>query len=201
MPTIQPTHSSALRALLQGDQPTPEILLKKARFVLQSLDDYRPPPFPDRPAVIALDDHELLDAYHQAEHGVKVGADKQRALSYFGKWRLAVWSAEAVAGGRLAILVESARTFEAQEHHEEADAVWAFAESSYPTFDSQRCPSGMGWIELRDWALIAVRDLQLLPRYMRIMRRPKGGVPFHKPQGERAEPEDDRLEQEKMPWE
>lgn len=201
MPTMTPTHGSALSALL-GDQKTPESRLSMAKVILQSLEDYARPTFPDRPAALVLEDHEILDAYHLWEHGMKLSADKSRALSYFGAWRLLVWQADARAGMKLCMLVHAARIFEAQEQLGEADLLLEYAEDQYPGFRGQDVPTGIDWRDLCEWCLEKGRDYYLLPGYMRVMKQPKGGVPFHKAQGKRgpvAVP-DLPLEQEKMPW-
>ncbi len=201
MPIIQPTHGSALSALLHNAH-TPEGELGMAKFILKTVDDYARPTFPDRPAALVLEDHEILDAYQMWEHGTNLSADKKRALAYFSAWRVLVWQAEARAGMKLFMLVNGARVFEAREMWEEGDLLLAYAESEYPGFVRQDCPEGLGWIELREWSLKKARDYALLPGFMRIMKQPKGGVPFHKPQGQRGarEVRDEPLEQEKMPW-
>ena len=132
-------------------------------------------------------------------------ADKRRALGYFGKWRVAVWSVEAHAAMRLCVLAQAAEAFEQNELHDEADVLWSFAEEQNRGFGRSTCPRGVPWYQLRDWCLVEARNHDLLPRYMRTMVPPKGGAPFHKPQGERGEvdhpPAWDDNEQQGLPWE
>ncbi len=179
-----------------------------AQFILQTHEeDYKTRPFPERPAAIALDDHELIDAYKRQEMGSKITADRKRALTYFGHWRYAVWAAESDAGMRLLAVVDAALEFDRQQMDGEADVLFCFAEDNYPGFKRGDAPKGLSWSGLRDWCLGKARNYSLLPRYMRKMEHPKGGVPFHKPQGERGDrpPVNEPIpmfgeEQEKMPW-
>ncbi len=158
---------------------------------------YKRPAFPERPAMLQLDDHELLDAYHAYQAGVKLTADKRRALSYFAAWRTAVWDIEVRAGMGLVSLADAALIFERQNLGDEADLLFSFAEEEHPGFRRAECLRGVAWWQLRDWCMVKGRNLSLLPGYMRTMRRPKGGVPFHKPQGQRDETS---FGQGDLPW-
>jgi hypothetical protein len=186
---------------------TPEKQLKLARYVLQGVEACVRPTFPTRPAMIALDDHELLDAYQSYSAGVKLQADKRRALSYFGTWRVSVWSAESVAARRLLSLVDAASVFADHELLDEMDALLTFAEENYPGFQRNEVPAkGEPWYVLRDWCQQVAKDYALLPEYLRTMREPKGGVPFHRPQGHRGPDGDPGYteepdEQGSLPWE
>ena len=57
------------------------------------------------------------------------------------------------------------------------------------------------WFVLRDWCQARAKNYGLLPRYMRVMEHPKGGVPFHKPQGQRGQDDASEHEQGALPWE
>jgi len=184
MPTIQPTHASAMSQLVRLDEPmTPERELQLARMVLQDPAPYGRPVFPERPAVMVLDDHELLDAYRAWEAGVNLGADKRRALGYFGAWREGVWRAEGIARMHLLALVHAAQVLARADLPDEADVVWSFTEDQYGVARS-RVPE-LDWIDMRDWCASVVRDYTVLPRYLRSMTPPTGGVPFHKPPAQR----------------
>lgn len=177
-----------------------------AKTVLQTHEeDYAAKPFPARPAAIALDDHELIDAYQLQEKGGKITADRRRALTYFGHWRYAVWAAESDAGMRLLGVVDAALVFEGQDFQIEADILFSFAEDQYSSFRRADAPRDLPWDQLRDWCLGRGRDYGLLTKYMRAMKHPKGGVPFHKPQGKRGgRPSISEhvpiSDQEPMPW-
>lgn len=198
---VMPTHGSAIGKLLDNGLMTPEKRLEIAHLVMQMRGDYGRPTFPERPAALALEDYDVIDAYQIWESGAQPGADKRRALKLFGAWRCAVRQVEAHAGMSLLCLVDAARTYE--EHHlgDEADVLLTIAEEEYPGFKRGECPD-LPWDGLREWCLKKGRDYALLPAYMRSMKPPRSGTPFHKPQGQRAEPpvEDDTPEQDKMPW-
>ena len=208
MPTIEPTHGSSLLANLQlpGDPGSAERsaeYLKIARFVLRTLDDYKRPDMPARPAMLTMEDHEIIDAARAEMAGLKLSADKRRQLSYFGQWRDAVWAIEEVAGMKLLGPVDSAIVFDDAALHDEADVLFSFAEEQFPRFSRANVPrSCRYWSTLRDWCRSAARDYQLLPGYLRTMRRPKGGVPFHRPQGTRGDTSAaPPLGQAQLPWE
>jgi hypothetical protein len=182
---------------------TPVKRLLMAKFVMQNHEeDYAPPPYPERPEVLTLDDHELLDAHCLGESGSNLTADKRRALSYFGAWRAAVWASEDDRGMKLLTLVDSAQTFEAQNYEIEADILFGFAEEHYPGFRRSDAPSDLVWCDLREWCRAKMRNYSLLPGYMRTMVQPRGGVPFHRPQGERSEQDVEKpYGQAALPWE
>ena len=198
---VMPTHGSAIGKLLDNSPLTPEKRLKIARHVMQIRGDYGRPDFPDRPAALALEDYEVIDAYQIWESGAQPGADKRRALKLFGAWRQAVRQVEAHAGMSLLCLVDAAHTFEAQHLGDEADVLLTIAEEEYPGFKRSECPD-LPWDQLREWCLKKGRDYALLPVYMRSMPSPRAGTPFHKPQGQRGEaPQvDEPLEEQKSLW-
>lgn len=173
-----------------------------AKFVMQGHEEvYAAPPFPERPAAIQLDDHELIDAHRAHESGHKITADKRRALSYMGTWRVAVWAVESEAGKHLATLVDAALVFEGQDFEIEADTLFGFAEDQYAGFVRAEAPRGAVWSVLRDWCCARTRNFSLLPQYMRTMQAPKGGVPFHRPQGARGQDDVNQPQQGGLPWE
>jgi hypothetical protein len=173
-----------------------------ARYTLQICDRYYGrPEFPDRPEAIALDDHELIEAYRSVDVGVKVSADKRRALAYFGTWRVAIWRAEALAGRSLLAVVDAALTFERNDLPHEAEELLAFAEEQFPRFRATELPRNRAWWELSAWCQQVAKDYNLLPVYMRMMKEPRSGVPFHKAQGERGEaPAEPPPAQSGLPW-
>jgi hypothetical protein len=201
MARIMPTHAAAAQSLLRlGAVPTKESELRKARFVLQIHNSYARPVYPEMPSEITLEENELIDAYQDASRGTKLGRDKVRQLHYFGEWRRAIMKAEGRAGVNLGVLIDAARIFEAQGFAEEADALWDFAEAQNPGLMRSEVPEFRWWPWLVAWCSRHVRDLLLFPSYMRAMRHPKGGVPFHKPRGER-ESEDVEQQGQRDLWE
>lgn len=201
MPIITPTHVSAMSSIVSGAMTT-DMRMKLARMVFRVReDDWCAPTFPERPSVITYEDHELIDAYTLANTGAKVQADKRRQLGYFGTWRCAVIKAEGEAGMRLAILIDTARTFEGAEVHEEADILLCFAEDQFPSFKRGDIPDGLAFSQVRDWCFSITHEWSLLPRYMRAMKHPRGGVPFDRQQGQRSDaPTFDEPLQGRMPW-
>lgn len=199
--TLMPTHGSALAPLLGNEPLTPEKWLQIAKLTHQTRADYVRPAFPDRPAPIVLEDHELIDAYRAWESGQSPGKDKSRQLDLLARWKEAVRKVEAEAGVALLALLSAAQTFEEQNLGDEADTLLTIAEDEFPGFLRKSYPARADWFDLRDWCLVLCRDLNLLPTYMRSMRQPFGsGVPFHKAQGKRGpEPVPD-IDDPVMPW-
>lgn len=182
-----PTHGSAiLRMLPLGEPLTDERKLKLAAFVLQVHDPiYKRPVFPERPEILLLEDHDLIDAYRQWSHGLNLGTDKRRQLMYFGTWRAAVMAAEMKSGIHLTTVLDAAVIYDHASLPDEADVLFTFAEDQFSIRRSE-VPRDGSWLGLRDWSLVAARDLNVLPGYMRTMKMPRGGVPTHRPQGQRG---------------
>lgn len=171
MPTMQPTHNSALSKILAGDRSIEE-RLRMAKFVMQERETFAPPEFPGRPAIICGDD-ELNEAYSVAKKGGAITADRLRDLRTFSKWRMAVWRAEETAGTRLATLCDAALVFERDGQDEKAQELFSFAQERYQAFGfvAVACPREGTWKVLCDWCLARAKNTTLLPRQLRTMRR------------------------------
>lgn len=175
MTTIVPTHSSALSTLL-GGALDPGALRHLALVTHQHRADLKPQPYPARPTALAMSDDELIDAYRDLEAGDKVGVDKRRQLSYLASWRMAVWTAEAATARSMLQVADSALILEAAED-ENALGLWMHLEEVFLVRRAE-VPKGLRWHELRDWCLQRAKAYGVLPVHLRIMSRPRGGLPM-----------------------
>ena len=208
MTTLVPTHASALVALLRRAESrlSAEDVAVIARAQAQSFGALVPSGYPGRPAVVTMNDDELLDAYAALRRGDKVSGDKMRQLSYFATWRAAAWDSEARSGFALCRLLDAARVLgdrvlvtieDAPEGASEeklqavaaararivedvdlAATLWMHVREQWGVVPEE-VPAEGTWFDLRDWCLQRMKRFDLMPTYLRTTRRPRGGIPGH----------------------
>ncbi len=155
-------------------------------MVLQALP--QPVPVPERPAVLTLEDDELIDAHGDMLHGGRISADVRRQLGYLGTWRLAVWTAEARNATMLTSVIDAAHIL---VNAPDAACVRLEQHARDHFGVEPRGFQGGTWFDLHDWCKEQVRQYGILPIWLRTMRKPRAGVPQSKPAGQ---------QQEQMTW-
>lgn len=181
------------------DAPDPETI---ARYVAQNVDAYGRMPYPERPATLdGARTEDLIESWDEYEATGKRTREDAQQHGHLGAWRAAVWSAEVKTAANLRVLLLAVRALSAAAvKHGTAEAeakkagdeqaaaelgkkaatclselsVVAAALEPYNT-DGEGSPEcgPYGSNEFSAWCESKVRDLDLLPQELRVMRRAK----------------------------
>ena len=161
----------AARALKPRD---PDEQRRLADDVMGNLSDWKPGPWPERPAVLTWDDGQIVDGYRSWERGDKLKKEERSQLDYFGSWRGALLKVEEAAAGKLQVLLRVATVLEYLERWEDLEQLRELVRDWY----NLPLP-GSGINQNPNWqAKICERYSQnrtLLPVWLRGMHRPPAG--------------------------
>jgi len=142
--------------------------------VMANLGKWGPGEWPSRPAVLTLDDGQIVTAYHDRELGKKQSKEVKDQLGFFGTWRGAILRIEAEGSGKLQVLLRVANYLEFADRYEDLEQLVQFVRDWYhlplPRADIPQNPRWQAKICDR-----YCQNRNLLPTWLREMTRPPPG--------------------------